>query len=106
MSSAGRRSLSLKSHPRRPAMSAAAATISESIQPVRIPSAALWAGRVLSGLAVLFLAFDAACKLLLLEVAVKTSAELGWSGDTIRTLGIIQLVCLVAYLVPRTSVLG
>jgi hypothetical protein len=67
---------------------------------------ALWAGRIVSGFAVLFLAFDAACKLLSLEMAVKTSAQLGWSADAIPTLGVIQLVCLVAYLVPSTSLLG
>jgi hypothetical protein len=66
----------------------------------------LWAGRVISGLAVLFLAFDASMKLLQVEAAVKGSAELGYSPDIVFSLGVLQAICLVVYLVPRTAVLG
>jgi hypothetical protein len=67
---------------------------------------ALWVGRILSGLAVLFLLFDATLKVLLLPVAVQGTRELGYPETVILGLGIVQLVCLVLYLVPRTSVLG
>ena len=67
---------------------------------------ALWAGRILSGLAVLFLLFDATLKVLQLPVAVQGTRELGYPESVILGLGIVQLVCLVLYLVPRTSVLG
>ncbi|WP_437739906.1 DoxX family protein [Sorangium sp. So ce1504] len=94
-------------------MTTASAAISQHFQPVtshvrsEAPSrAALWGGRVASGLAALFLAFDGGFKLLAAETAAKHSADLGWSGEAIRTLGILQAVCLVAYLVPRTRVLG
>ncbi|MGN6184804.1 MAG: DoxX family protein [Thermoanaerobaculia bacterium] len=66
----------------------------------------LWTGRVLSALAVLFLLFDAIGKLLKPDAVVKGTTELGWPVSTITTLGIIQVVCLIAYLIPRTSVLG
>ena len=55
---------------------------------------------------VLFLTVDAGFKLLATAAAAEASADLGWTGDSIHTLGIIQVVCLVAYLVPRTQVLG
>ena len=67
---------------------------------------ALWAGRVISGLAVLFMLMDASMKLLQLPVAVEGTTSLGYPASVIFTLGVIQLVCLVAYLVPRTAVLG
>lgn len=67
---------------------------------------ALWAGRILSGLGVLFLAFDAVFKLVLSPEAVKGSAELGYAASTVFGLGVLELVLLVVYLVPRTAVLG
>jgi hypothetical protein len=66
----------------------------------------LWAGRVLSTLAVLFLLFDAIGKLARPIQVVKGTTELGWPASVIVPLGIIQLVCLAFYVIPRTSVLG
>jgi hypothetical protein len=70
------------------------------------PKKALWAGRILSGLAVLFLLFDASVKVLQLPLAVEGTKQLGYSESVVFGLGIVQLACLIAYLVPRTSVLG
>ena len=67
---------------------------------------ALWAGRVLSGLAVLFLLFDASVKLLELNLAIEANQQLGYPTNVIFWLGVLELICLVVYLVPRTSVLG
>src|SRR5437867_192713 len=67
---------------------------------------ALWAGRILSGLAVLFLLFDATVKVLQLPVALQGTGQLGYPQSVVLPLGIVQLVCLLVYLVPRSSVLG
>jgi DoxX-like protein len=67
---------------------------------------ALWTGRILSGLAVVFLSFDAGVKLLQLPVAVQGTRELGYPEGVVFGLGVVQLACLIVYLVPRTSVLG
>ncbi len=67
---------------------------------------ALWAGRVLSGLGVLFLTFDAAEKVLRLIPAEAGTANLGFPASLVPTLGYLQIVCLVTYLIPRTAVLG
>ncbi|HSV08516.1 MAG TPA: DoxX family protein [Candidatus Binatus sp.] len=67
---------------------------------------ALWAGRVMSGLAVLFLLVDAAFKVLELPAAVEGTAQLGYPASVIFRLGLLELACLVVYLVPRTAVLG
>lgn len=66
----------------------------------------LWAGRVISGVAVLFLGMDAAMKLIGPTEALEATAKLGWPVSTVFALGVTQLVCLALYLVPRTAPLG
>ncbi|MFP2962647.1 DoxX family protein [Myxococcus sp. 1LA] len=67
---------------------------------------ALWTGRVLSGIAVLFLLFDATGKLLQIPEAQAGTVELGYPVSVLFGLGIVQLACLAVYLIPRVSVLG
>lgn len=85
-------------------------SISAAVHPVTDPvdlsRTQIRTGRVLSGIAVLFLLFDAIGKLMLPEAVVKGTTELGWPVDVIFTLGVIQVVCLIAYLIPRTAFLG
>jgi hypothetical protein len=69
-------------------------------------AAGRWTGRTLSGLAVLFLAFDAAVKLTTVPEAVKATAELGYSLAVMPVLAALELLCLVLYLVPRTALVG
>ncbi len=66
----------------------------------------LWTGRILSGLAVLFLLFDAVGKLARPAAVVKGTVELGWPASTLLTLGVLQVICLAVYLIPRTAVFG
>lgn len=70
-------------------------------------SAMRWTGRVLTGLFALFmLGASIAPKLLGLPVAEETLAQLGWPPGYVLLIGLIELACLVLYLVPRTSVFG
>ena len=64
------------------------------------------AGNILTGLAVLFLAFDTVLKVLQLAPAVEGTTALGYPANTVLAIGLIELVCLALYVVPRTSVLG
>ena len=66
----------------------------------------LWAGRVLSGLAVLFLLFDSTGKLLQVQPVIDGTIRLGYPRDIVFSLGVILLTCVVAYVIPRTAVLG
>jgi hypothetical protein len=66
----------------------------------------LWAGRTMSALAVLFLTFDGVIHVLRPAPVIKGFTDLGWSPTLALPLGIIELVCLALYLIPRTSVLG
>jgi hypothetical protein len=63
-------------------------------------------GVVLTVLVGLFLTFDVVMKVLRLAPAVQGTTELGYPANTVFGIGVIELVCLVLYLVPRTSVLG
>ena len=71
-------------------------------------SGALWTGRVLSDLIILFMIFDGVIKLPPLDVVTQTMVPLGWPADAnvARTLGIIGLISTALYALPRTSVLG
>jgi DoxX-like family len=63
-------------------------------------------GRVLSALAVLFLAFDTVIKFTGIPAVEENMTQLGYAMSSVVVIAILELVCLVAYLVPRTSVLG
>jgi hypothetical protein len=71
-----------------------------------ISNGAIWTGRVLSGLAIVFLLFDGAIKLVPLDIVITTSQQLGIPAELARTLGVLTLVCTILYAIPRTSVLG
>jgi hypothetical protein len=66
----------------------------------------MWAGRILSGLVIVFLLLDGAMKLVPLDIVVETSEQFGIPAGLARTLGILTLVCTILYAIPRTSVLG
>jgi hypothetical protein len=69
--------------------------------------AALWTGRVLTGLFALFmLGASIAPKLLNLPVTHETMAQLGWPTGYVLMIGLIELACVVLYLIPRTALLG
>jgi hypothetical protein len=67
---------------------------------------AQWAGRVLSGLPVLFLALDGVMKLVAPPPVIEASARVGVTGSLVTAVGLIELACLALYLVPRTAALG
>jgi hypothetical protein len=67
---------------------------------------AVLAGRFLSGFAALFLAFDLSLKITSNPMAIEGTTSLGYPASVIVPLGLVQLACLVLYLVPRTAPLG
>ena len=68
--------------------------------------AKLWTGRVITIFTVAFLLFDTMVKVLNLPVAVEGTVRLGYPARLVMYIGIVELVCLGAYLYPRTAVLG
>jgi DoxX-like family len=69
-------------------------------------NAMLWAGWIITGLVVLFLAFDGATKIIKLANVVEASEKLGVPERTIVGIGIVLLACTAIYSIPQTAVLG
>ncbi|MFL5403839.1 MAG: DoxX family protein [Gemmatimonadales bacterium] len=64
------------------------------------------AGGIMTGIVVLLLLFDSFGKLMQAAQVVDASIQLGYPESSVRIIGIILLVCVVVYAIPRTSVLG
>jgi len=66
----------------------------------------LWTGRILSGLAALFLLADSVGKFVRPAPVVEGTVLLGYPESVILPLGILLLACTLLYVIPYTSVLG
>jgi hypothetical protein len=60
----------------------------------------------MSALPALFLVMDGIMKLMKPEFVVKATVQLGYPESVIVLLGIVVLVCVILYVIPRTTVLG
>jgi hypothetical protein len=71
-------------------------------------STALWTGRILSGLVIAFLLFDAVGKLVPIKPVMEAMQYLGFKStvELARGLGFLLLACTLLYAIPRTSLLG
>ena len=66
----------------------------------------LWVGRVISALVILFLIFDCVVKVMQMPQAVEPTVKFGYAASLVPVLGILELACLILYVIPQTSVLG
>jgi DoxX-like protein len=69
-------------------------------------SKAVIAGRIISGIAIAFMAMDTSMKLFRVKEALEGTVQLGFNADVILPLGLIQLAALVLYIIPRTAPIG
>jgi hypothetical protein len=68
---------------------------------------ALWTGRVLSGLVALLMLFSASMKLSHAPQFVGQWVDkFGYQESALTGIGLLEIACVVVYLVPRTAVLG
>jgi hypothetical protein len=74
--------------------------------PNPVSKGALWTGRVISALAVLFLLFDSVIHLMVIAPVVDAFNQLGWPVNLATVLGVVEMVCLALYVIPQTSPLG
>src|SRR4051794_36888790 len=65
-----------------------------------------WIGRIVTAIPVLFLIFDFSIKLAHIKPVTDSFAQLGVPDHLAMTIGVLELVCLAVYLIPRSSVLG
>ncbi len=66
----------------------------------------LWAGRIMSSIAVLLILFDSITKLLETPQVINATAKLGYPVNLIPVIGLILLILTILYIVPLTSILG
>jgi hypothetical protein len=66
----------------------------------------LLTGRIISGLCILFLLFDAVTKIAKAKQSMDGSLQLGWPQDSVQVIGILLLICTILYVIPRTAVVG
>lgn len=79
-----------------------------SSAPTAESSRTVVAGRVLSGIAILFLALDTAIKVARIQPVRDTMTQLGWRNDDATVLGLAAGLGLATllYAIPRTAFLG
>ncbi len=66
----------------------------------------LWIGRVLTALSALMLLFSASGKFFKPEGMEVNITPLGWRMDQMTGIGILEVACVILYLIPQTSILG
>lgn len=64
------------------------------------------AGEIITGLAVLFRAFDGANKIIQVVPVVEASEKLGSPRNSIPGIGVLLLACTTIYAIPQTAVIG
>ena len=60
----------------------------------------------MSALAVLFMLLDGVVKLFNPPPVVESMTQLGYAENLALAIGIIEIICVAVYVIPRTSVLG
>lgn len=68
--------------------------------------AGIWTGRILSGLPALGMVASGIGKVMQIQANLDAFAKLGIKSDLVLPIGVLELVCVSLYLMPRTAVLG
>ena len=63
-------------------------------------------GAAITGLVVLFMAFDGITKVLRIAPVVEACEKSGISSDLVPGIGLLLLACTTVYVFPRTAILG
>jgi hypothetical protein len=67
---------------------------------------ALWTGRVMSALPIFIVLMGSAMKLMRLPAVHEGFARAGLSDSLMVPVGLIELICVITYVIPATAVLG
>ncbi|MFN0276998.1 MAG: DoxX family protein [Pyrinomonadaceae bacterium] len=71
-----------------------------------VSSGMRWGGYIATALPVLMLLFSASGKFFKPEGMEANIEPLGWRMDQMTALGIVELACVIVYLIPQTAVFG
>jgi hypothetical protein len=75
-------------------------------QTAPVSKTSLWAGRIISGLVVLFMLFNGVIGLMQPPMAVQGLIHLGYPEHLGVPIAVVMLVCTVVYAIPQTAFLG
>jgi hypothetical protein len=78
----------------------------ESLTLAPLSKGAVWTGRVLTGLIVVFLLFDGIIKLMMIQPVIDTFNQMGYPVKHAYLIGVIDVACAILLAMPRTAVLG
>ncbi len=85
-------------------------TVQPNLQTVSSPGSlstkSIWAGRIISGLITAFMIFDAVVHLMRPAPVVEAFAKLNFPLRLAVPLGIVELFCILLYVIPSSSILG
>lgn len=71
-----------------------------------VSNKSLWAARIIGGIGALFMIWDGAGKIFMVQPVVETSTMLGIPLSLIPAIGVIEIVLVALFLFPRTALLG
>lgn len=77
-----------------------------STEPAPVSKKMLWTGRVISALPALLLLLDGVMKLFKPAPVVEATVKLGFPENTIIGMGVVLIISVLLYMIPRTAVLG
>lgn len=66
----------------------------------------IWTGRILSAIPILLLLLSAVMKFMKPAAVIEGFARYGYAEQLIVTIGLLELICIVLYAIPRTAILG
>jgi len=66
----------------------------------------LWTGRIMSAVPALLTLLGAVMKIMKVPAVIEGFASHGLGANLIVPVGILEVVCVVVYVIPRTAVLG
>ncbi len=81
-------------------------SVPSSANTTAISKPALWAGRIICGLIVLFLLFDSVTKLMKVPQVLEATARLGFPISALNGIALTLLVCTIIYAIPWTTIFG
>lgn len=71
-----------------------------------VSKGALWTGRVMSAFPILIVLMGSVMKLMRLPAVHEGFARAGLADNLIVPVGLIELICVITYVIPATAVLG
>jgi len=80
--------------------------MSTEIATAPLSKSGVWTARAMSGLAIVFFAMDAGIHIAKPTPVVEAFEKLGYPIGAAVGIGLLELICLITYVIPRTAILG